>query len=155
MILHRVLSDSKSPQAFRTLLNILADLNNAVVWMVSTRPLITMSSSLCTFDDCTKRTTYNWYHRHFLVFSVLKQGLGTYLCFRFLSVLLCCQPEWQSPLFDKFDWEKRHSFIFKTCLTNELLFCLNPNVLNQSKLFKTNRQAKRLRFHMIAEVNPP
>ena len=31
------LSDSKSPQISRTLLNILAILNNAVVWMVSTR----------------------------------------------------------------------------------------------------------------------
>ena len=33
------LSDSKSPQASRTLLNILAVFNNAVVWMISTRPL--------------------------------------------------------------------------------------------------------------------
>ena len=32
------LSDSKSPRVSRTLLSILAILNNAVVWMVSTRP---------------------------------------------------------------------------------------------------------------------
>ena len=31
-------SDSKSPQVSKTLLSTLADLNNAVVWMVSTRP---------------------------------------------------------------------------------------------------------------------
>ena len=40
------LSD-KSPQVSRTLLSILADLNNVVVWIVSTRPLISKSSSPC------------------------------------------------------------------------------------------------------------
>ena len=36
---------SKYPQVSRTLLSILADLKNAVVWMVSTCPLISKSSS--------------------------------------------------------------------------------------------------------------
>ena len=40
------LSDSKSPQVSRTLLSILAVLNNVVVWMVSTRPPTSKSSSL-------------------------------------------------------------------------------------------------------------
>ena len=35
-------------QVSRTLLSILADLNNAVVWMVSTHPLTSMPSSPCT-----------------------------------------------------------------------------------------------------------
>ena len=38
--------------------------------------------------DCTERINYNWYHRHFYVplfFSVLLQGLGTYLAFRFFQ----------------------------------------------------------------------
>ena len=48
MVSHRSLSDSKSSQVFRTLLSILADLNNAVVWIVSTRPLISKSFSPCT-----------------------------------------------------------------------------------------------------------
>ena len=39
------LSDSKSPQVFRTLLSVQAVLNNAVVWMVSTRPPTSNSSS--------------------------------------------------------------------------------------------------------------
>ena len=43
MIFHKCLSDSKLLQVSRTLLNILADLNNAVIWMVSTRPLISKS----------------------------------------------------------------------------------------------------------------
>ena len=48
MVFDRGLSDSKSPQVSWTLPSILADLNNTVVWMVSTRPLIFKSSNLCT-----------------------------------------------------------------------------------------------------------
>ena len=39
------LSDSKSPQVSRILFSILADFNNALVWMVSTLPLISKSTS--------------------------------------------------------------------------------------------------------------
>ena len=45
MVFHWSLSDSKSPQVSRTLLSILAVVNNAVVWMVSTRPPTSKSSS--------------------------------------------------------------------------------------------------------------
>ena len=45
MVFHWSLSDSKSPQVSRTLLRILAVLNNAVVWMVSTRLSTSKSSS--------------------------------------------------------------------------------------------------------------
>ena len=45
MVFHWNLSDSKSPQVSWTLLSILAVLNNAVVWMVSTRPPTSKSSS--------------------------------------------------------------------------------------------------------------
>ena len=47
MVFHWSLSDSKSPQVSRCLLSILADLNNAVVWTVSTRLVISKSSSPC------------------------------------------------------------------------------------------------------------
>ena len=53
MVSHWSSSNSKSPQVFWTLLSILADLNHEVVWMVSTRTLI------------SKFSNYNWYHRHF------------------------------------------------------------------------------------------
>ena len=46
MVFHWSLSDSKSPQVSRTLLSILVILNNVVVRMVSTRLLISKSSSL-------------------------------------------------------------------------------------------------------------
>ena len=48
MVFHRSQSDNKSLQVSRTLLGILADLTNALVWMVFTRPLISKSSSPCT-----------------------------------------------------------------------------------------------------------
>ena len=49
MVFHCRLSDSKSLQISRTLLSILAVLNNAVVWMVSTRP--PASKSACLFNN--------------------------------------------------------------------------------------------------------
>ena len=45
MVFHWSLSDNNSPQVSRTLLSILTVLNNAVVWMVSTRPPTSKSSS--------------------------------------------------------------------------------------------------------------
>ena len=48
MVTHWSLSDNKSPQVSRTLLSILADLKNAGVWMDSTYPAISKSSSPCT-----------------------------------------------------------------------------------------------------------
>ena len=45
MVFHWSLSDSKSPQVSRILLSILAVLNNVIVWMVSTRPPTSKSSS--------------------------------------------------------------------------------------------------------------
>ena len=44
MVFHWSLSD-KSGQFFRILLSILADLSNAVIWIVSTSPLISKSFS--------------------------------------------------------------------------------------------------------------
>ena len=44
MVFHWSLSDSKAPQVSRTRLSILAVLSNAVVWIVSTRPLTSKSS---------------------------------------------------------------------------------------------------------------
>ena len=45
MVFYWSLSDSKSLQVSMILLSILADLNNAIVWIVSTYPAISMSSS--------------------------------------------------------------------------------------------------------------
>ena len=45
MVYHLSLSDSKSPLVSRTLLSILADLNNTVIWMVTTQTPNSNSSS--------------------------------------------------------------------------------------------------------------
>ena len=45
MVFHWSLSDEKSPQVSRSLLSFLVDLNNAVVLIVSTCPVISKSSS--------------------------------------------------------------------------------------------------------------
>ena len=46
MVLHWSLRDNNSPQVPTTLLSILSDQNNAVFWMVTTRPIIYNFSSL-------------------------------------------------------------------------------------------------------------
>ena len=45
MVFHWSLSDNKSPQVSKTFLSIPADLSNAVVWLVSARPVISKSST--------------------------------------------------------------------------------------------------------------
>ena len=67
-----------------TLLSILADLNNAVVWMVSIRPLISKSSSSFTKLLMTVTSVnYKWYHCHFHFFSSPTRSI--YLCHFSLS----------------------------------------------------------------------
>ena len=44
MVIHWILSDSKSPQVSMTLLSILGVFNTTVVWMVSTQPPTPKSS---------------------------------------------------------------------------------------------------------------
>ena len=69
MVFHRSSSDSKSPQVSRTLLSILADLNNAVVCGLSSLVLLFPSPSvplsILWWLVRSARTNYDWYHRHF------------------------------------------------------------------------------------------
>ena len=88
MIFQWSLRDSKSPYVSRTILIILTHHENVLVWIVSTLPHISKSSSPFTksFADSTEHTNYNWYHRHFRVphfFSSLTRS--TYLSFFSLS----------------------------------------------------------------------
>ena len=86
------LSDSKYPQVSRTLLSILADLNNDVVWMVYTRALIFKSYSVCANPLVilskvliTISTTFIFM---FHIFFVFLKDLGTYLSIRFLKPVI-------------------------------------------------------------------
>ena len=106
MLFHWSLSDSKSPQVSRTLLSILALLNNAVVWMVSTHPPTSKSSNPFNSPLVSKApiTTDIIITFMFHSFSIPWQSRGTYPSFHFLSVLFCGQPGQQSRQFCKFSF---------------------------------------------------
>ena len=95
MVFHWNLSDSISLLVSRTKLSILADLNNAGIWMVSARlPISNISSPLYqAFGDFSKWPSYHWYHRHLHVpqhflFSGNVQVLFTlFIFFYFHSVV--------------------------------------------------------------------
>ena len=93
MVSHWGVSDSKSSKITRTIPNILADLNNAIVWIVSTCLLISKSSTPCTNSLVTvpsaRITIGITITFMFHSFSVLYQRLGT---FCFLSILTYGQP---------------------------------------------------------------
>ena len=111
MVSHWDLSNSKSHQVSRTLLSILADLNNDIVWMVPTRFLISKSSSFCTnplvtvlrtpiiigitvsfifhiFSSSLARSTYLFFPSFFQFYSTAK-SLGS-LCF-WLAITKFCR----------------------------------------------------------------
>ena len=109
MVFHWSVIDSKSPQVSRTLLSILAVLNNAVVWMVFTRPPTSNSSSpfsnpFVTVPNApiTIGTIVTFIFRSF--FNSLDRSRYLFFFFHILSVLLCGQPEQQSRLFCKFSF---------------------------------------------------
>ena len=121
MVFHWRPSDSKCPQVCRTLLSILVDLKNGVVWMVSTRPLISKSSCPYTNPLMTVLSTSITISITSLscsiVFSVLLQDLGTYLPFRFLTILFCGLPGRQSLLFGRFSFLFFFHFFFLLTIT--------------------------------------
>ena len=118
MISHRSQSDSKSFQVSRILLSILTCLNTAVVWMVSTRPHISMSTSPCINPlvtvpraPITIGITVTFM---FQCFQFFNKVLGTYPSFRLLSVLHYGQPGQQSPQFSKFFYLSIFFFSFNS-----------------------------------------
>ena len=100
--LEQVRNVSKSPQVFRSLLSILANLNNALVWMVSPRTLICKSSKPLTNPLVHRLQIVSPSHSSSISFSVFLQGLWNCSFFSFLLILLCSLPPWQRPLFPCF-----------------------------------------------------
>ena len=103
MVFHWSLNDRKARQVSGTLLSILVDPNNAVVWMVSTHPptfksLSPFNDSLVTVPKAPimidKIVIFLFY-----IFSILLQGWGTNPSVNFFTVLFCGQPGKQSPQF--------------------------------------------------------
>ena len=98
--------DSKTSQASRTLLSILADHNISVVWMI-TYPLIFDSSIPLTnflgiFPTAPITIGITVTFLIYSFFLVLLQVLSTYLSFRLHLFSLCGPPGLQSPVFDRF-----------------------------------------------------
>ena len=96
------LSDKKFLHVSRILLSILTDLNNAVVWMMSTYPLTSKSSSHFTksLGIVPSAPITNLHVPYF--FLVIKQSLGAHIFFRFLLFLLSGPSGRQSQLFGSF-----------------------------------------------------
>ena len=103
MVFHWSLSDSKSPQVSRTLLSILAVLNNVVFWMVSTCPLTSKPPFLLAVPKAPITigiiVTFTFHS-----FSIPKQGPGTCPSFHFLSVIFTGLPVQESSQFYKFSF---------------------------------------------------
>ena len=125
MVFHWSLRDSKSPLVSRILLCILADFNNAVVWMVSTRPLISKFYCSCNNPLVTvPSANYNWYHRQLHVHSFFNSlARSRYLSLFSSLVLPCDEPECQSSLFGRFSFFFFFSF-FSFLLTDTKSSCL-------------------------------
>ena len=109
MVYHWSLSDCKFFQVSRTLLIILADVNYAVVLMVSICPLISESSVPCTNHLVTVPKSPITISIT-IFFSFLLQGPSTYLSIRYLSdqyLLLLFTPQefFTSVLADGFSLE--------------------------------------------------
>ena len=111
MFFHWSLRDSKSPQVSRTLLSILAVLNNVVVWMVSTRPpnsnssssfsnlLVTVPNTPMTigiivtcifhsFFNSVARSRYTFFFSHSFSFILWSAGTAKSTILQVLSFLL-------------------------------------------------------------------
>ena len=134
MVFYCCLNMSKSPQDPRTLFSILADLNNAIVLMVPTRPpILNCSSSLTNLLGIVPRApitidiTVNF---RFHIFLVLEQGLRSCFSFRFLWFSLCGPHGWQCPLFSRFSFFCKLSLGVVFCLElNDLFVSQNPHII--------------------------
>ena len=81
-------------------------LSNAVVWMVSTHPLISKSSSPSTsyFGNCTECTSYYWYHRHNKI-EQKRGNISPMINLRFRSWALPLNPEAWGKVEHVYHWQ--------------------------------------------------
>ena len=116
MVSHWSLSENKYPQVSRTLLSILADLNNAVVLIVSILPVISKSSSPCTKPLVTvqRAPISNGIIVTFMFHSLFNFLASSYILLQNLLALLHPVCDMTSPIFPK--------LLFRNSLF--CLFCL-------------------------------
>ena len=103
---HWCLNDNKSPLVYKTCVIVLADLNNAVVWMVSNRsPICNFQSLHQAFGERSNHSRSN--NSRIIIttaFFVPWQHLNTSLSFLFLWFLLIYPLGWQNPLYSRFSF---------------------------------------------------
>ena len=109
MVFHWGLGDRKSPQVTRTLLSILPVLNNAVIWMVSTRPPNSKSSSPFNSPSFTALNAPIMINKivtflSHIFFNSLARSTDQSIFFYFPSVIFCGQLVHQIRQFLKFSF---------------------------------------------------
>ena len=129
MVFYWSRSDSKSPRVSQTLLSILVDLNNAIIWMTSTSPLISNFSSSFTkpFQSFPSapiiiRITVTFL---FHIFLELEHGPITCLSFHFLGFSFCCLPGPQSSQFDRFFYFANNQYFCSSSRDRWSVYILN------------------------------
>ena len=154
MVFYWILSDNKSPLVSKTLVSILAVFNNVVVWMVSTRllisksscpfnnPLVTVPSALITFGIIVAFKFHSFFSslarsRYLFLFSLsfsfTLQSAGT-------AKSIIRQVLWRYPCCNGYrrrNWTRWHEFKSWTdCIshsTNTLGKGMNPIILPPAK----------------------
>ena len=86
MVFHCSLSDSKSPQVSRIIIGILAVLNNAEVWMVSTHPPTSKSS--CLFNSSLVTVPNAPIRMGIIVYFMLNRFLNSLAMSKFLCFII-------------------------------------------------------------------
>ena len=168
MVFHWSLSDSKSPQVSRTLLSILAVLNNAVIWMVSTRPstLVTVPKEPITigiivtfmfhcFFNCLARSRYLSFFSHVFRFILWSVGTTKPTILQILFLLLIII---SSGLLAEIRWSvsisKSHLFVWSN--SNFLRISQWITLLTQSHLvfssFCVNLLHSLIYYHLVIRV---
>ena len=152
MVFHSSLCDSKSPQAYKTLLSILADLNDAVVWTVYGLLPISKSSSsftnpfrIVTGDPIAVGTanTFMFYR----IFSSLARSKYLYL---FLLSLIFSLWSAETAKFSKLNFYVNYLIILSSGRDSVIYFNLNiPQNLCVS--FSRTYFGLCIKFHFFAQ----
>ena len=143
MVFHRTLSDNKSPRVCSTLLSILTDLNNAVVWMVSTSPLISKSSGPTINPSVTvikAPVIIVNFMFHSFFFQFLSKVQVLIFLFAFFFILLFGQPGQQSPLYSVVSQDSKLLLLLLLLLFSFILSLIYLYIANQ----KNNRDIPSL-----------
>ena len=148
MVSHWSLSDSKSPQVSRILFSSLPDINNSVVWMISTRPFISQSSSPCInplvtvsrapiTNSITITFIYNGYLHHFHLKLILL----------LLSLLLLLLARWQ------FQGTYCFNFYFQVFVLIILLYSLTDMLSVGTNILVNTSLNKSQTWHIDGATN--